>query len=322
MPSIFVSAPLPGRAVEQLREVADVTVGASGVGVRGGAFLDAAQEFDGILSLLTDTIDDGLLRRAPRVRVVANMAVGFDNVDVDACRARGVVVTNTPGVLTEATADFAFGLLLAAARRIAEADRLVRRGEFQGWLPTLLLGAQVHGTTLGLVGFGRIGQAMARRARGFGMHVLYTQRTRLAPALEKALGATYASVDDVFEGSDVVSLHCPLTAETRHIASATRLSRMRRGSILVNTARGPCVDEGALLQALRDGPLGAAALDVFEGERATRVDIAPDLLALPNVVFAPHIASADETTRASMAETAAANLLAFLRGAPPPNALR
>ena len=317
MASVFVSCPLPGDAVERLAAQHAVIVGEEHVGVRGRSFLEHAASFDALVALLTDRIDAALLGRAARVRVVANVAVGLDNVDREACRARGVVVSNTPGVLTEATADLAFGLLIAAARRIAEGDRIVRRGAFQGWTPSMLLGSRVHGATLGIVGFGRIGQAMARRARGFEMRILYAARTRLSPELERALGAVFASVDEVFESSDFVSLHCPLTPETRHIAGAERLARMRSGAVLVNTARGACVDESALADALARGPLGAAALDVFEDEPRVH----PRLLASERVVLSPHIGSADAATRGSMARIAVDNVLAVLDGLPAPTAV-
>jgi glyoxylate reductase len=310
MGRIFVSCPLPGDAVERLAREHEVVVGAEHEGVRGEPFARVATSLDAIVALLTDRVDDALLARTTRLRVVANVAVGVDNVDLAACRARGVVVTNTPGVLTEATADLAFGLLIDAARRISEGDRLVRRGAFTGWTPSLLLGARVHGATLGIVGFGRIGQAMARRARGFGMRVLHASRGPIAPHIERALGATHMPVDELFARADFVSLHCPLTPETRHLVNATRLARMRPGAVLVNTARGGCVDEAALAEALARGPIGAAGLDVFEDE--PRVN--PALLALENVVLAAHIGSADRPTREAMARTAADNVLAVLAG--------
>jgi len=312
---IFVSAPLPGDAVERLRAVGEVVIGDVNEGIAGSAFSAVAGEIDAIVSMLTDRIDASLLARAPRLRVVANVAVGVDNIDLAACRARGVVVTNTPGVLSEATADLAFALLLSAARRVAEGDRMVRAGEFVKWMPTLLVGKAVHGSTLGIVGFGRIGQAMARRARGFGMRVLYNRREALSPDMERALGATYAPLDGLLAASDFVSLHCPLTPETRHIMSRARLASMKRGSILVNTARGPCVDEAALASALRDGPLAAAGLDVFEEEPRVH----PELLALPNVVFTPHIGSADAATRLAMANMATDDAIAVLTGGTPRN---
>ena len=236
------------------------------LGVRSEAFAQGAATFEAIVSVVTDRIDASLLARMPRLRIVANVAVGYDNVDVAACDARGVVVTNTPGVLTDATADLAFGLLLAAARRVAEGDRLVRRGAFAGWTPSFLVGPRVHGATLGLVGLGRIGQAMARRARGFGMQVIYAARARASHDVERALRASQAPLDDLFALADFVSLHCPLTPETRHLVNAERLARMKAGAVLVNTARGACVDEAALAVALREGPLAAAGLDVFEDE--------------------------------------------------------
>ena len=297
---VFVSCPLPGDAVERLRAACDVVVGEPGVGVRSAAFDEHAASLDALLPLLTDAIDEALLARAPRVRLVANMAVGVDNVDLAACRARGVAVTNTPGVLTEATADLTFALLLAAARRVAEGDRIVRRGEFPGWTPATLLGAPVSGASLGIVGYGRIGRAVARRAEGFGMHVSYTRSRDPAEA------------DAIFHACDFVTLHCPLTPETRHLASRERLRSMKPGSVLVNTSRGACVDEEALAEALERGTPGAAGLDVFEREPA----IHARLLALPNVVLTPHIGSADRRTREAMAALAADNVLAFARGAP------
>ena len=307
---VFVSCPLPGSAVARLEREHDVVIGEGPRGVRGDAFARGAATFDAIVSLVTDPIDASLLERAGRVRVVANFAVGYDNIDLAACAARGVTVTNTPGVLTEATADLAFGLLLASARRIAEGDRLVRRGAFDGWRPSFLVGTPVHGATLGVVGLGRIGQAMARRARGFGMRVVYAGRTRAAPEIEKALGAVHAPLDELFERADFVSLHCPLTPETRGLVSRARLGRMKAGAVLVNTARGACVDEAALAEALVAGPLGAAGLDVFEDE--PRVN--QSLLALENVVMTPHVGSADRSAREAMAATAIDSVLAVLAG--------
>jgi glyoxylate reductase len=298
---VFVSCPLPGNALERLRAACEVVVGEPGLGVRSAAFDENAGDIEAILALLTDAIDERLLGRAPRLRLVANMAVGVDNVDLAACRARGVAVTNTPDVLTEATADLTFALLLAAARRVVEGDALVRRGAFPGWTPTTLLGTPVFGASLGVVGYGRIGKAVARRARGFDMRVSHTR------------SHDPAEIDAIFRTCDFVTLHCPLTAETRHVASRERLATMKPGSVLVNTSRGPCVDEAALAEALERGRPGAAGLDVFEREPA----VEERLRALPNVVLTPHIGSADRRTREAMAALAADNVLALATGHPP-----
>lgn len=318
MAKVFVSCPLPGDAIARLAQEHDVVVGEERVGVTGSAFLDAAGTFDALVSLFNDRVDAALLDRAPRLRVVANFAVGYDNVDVAACAARGIVVTNTPGVLSEATADLAFGLLLSTARRITEGDRLVRRGAFLGLTPSFLLGARVHGATLGIVGLGRIGQAMARRARGFGMRVIYANRARVPEALERALGATAVALDELFEHADIVSLHCPLTPETHHLVNAARLERMKPGAILINTTRGSVIDEAALASALASGPIGGAGLDVYEEEPRVH----PALLALENVVLAPHIGSADRPTREAMGRIAAENVLAVLADRPALNPVR
>ena len=310
MARVFVSCVLPGDAVDRLAREHDVVVGKERVGVGSDAFVRDAATFDAIVSLFNDPIDSALLDRAPRLRLVANFAVGYDNVDVSACAARGIVVTNTPGVLTEATADLAFGLLLSTARRITEGDRLVRRGIFQGLTPSFLVGAPVHGTTLALVGLGRIGQAMARRARGFGMCVIYTSRTRAPLDVERSLGVTAVEMDESFARADFVSLHCPLTPETRHLVNAARLAGMKPGAILVNTTRGAVVDEAALAMALAQGPIGGAGLDVYEDEPRVH----PALLGLENVVLAPHIGSADRPTREAMARIAVDNVLAVLAG--------
>jgi glyoxylate reductase len=255
------------------------------------------------LCLLTDRVDAALLERAPRLRIVANMAVGTDNVDLEAARRLGIAVSNTPDVLTDATADLAMALLLAAARRVAWGDRLVRGGGFTGWRPDLGVGFDVTGRTLGIVGAGRIGRAVAERARGFRMQVLLRSRSS-GPSLEELL-----------ERSDFVSLHVPLSAETRHLVGEAELRRMRPHAVLVNTARGPIVDERALVRALREGWIGAAGLDVFEHEPK----LAPGLADLPNAVLLPHLGSATREARARMAETAAKNVIAALRGETPPN---
>jgi glyoxylate reductase len=310
--TVFVSGTLLGDARDVLAESFEVVQDDGGVASE--AFAACADRVRAIVALITDRIDDGLLARTPNLAVVANVAVGIDNIDLAACATRSVIVTNTPDVLTEATADLAFGLLIDAARRISEGDRLVRAGRWQKWTPTFHLGTRVHGMKLGIVGFGRIGKAVARRARGFGMHVGYTARQREPEALERALGATFvASLDELCATSDAISIHVPLTPDTRRLFTAERLARMRPGSILVNTARGPIIDEAALANALEHGPLAAAGLDVFEDEPRVH----PALLARENVVLAPHIGSADLQTREAMASTAAANVIRVLQGQPP-----
>ncbi len=274
---------------------------------------------DYLLCLLTDQIDAALLeagvRGSPPLRLVANMAVGYNNIDVEAARRLGVLVTNTPGVLTEATADLTFALLLAVARRIPEADRFTRAGRFTGWQPMLLLGAELPGKTLGIIGMGRIGQAVARRAQGFGMPVLYSSRQPIPSEAEHALNARFASPEEVLRQADFLSLHVPYTPQTHHLLNTETLALMQPSAYLVNTARGAIVDEAALVAALQAGRLRGAALDVFEDEP----HIHPALLQMEQVVLAPHIGSATRETRARMATTAASNILAHLRGETPPN---
>ena len=260
---------------------------------------------DALVCLLLDRIDDAVLARAPKLRVVANCAVGVDNIDFAAAARRGVVITNTPNVLTEATAELAFALLVAAARRLGEGERLVRSGTWTGWALDQLLGIQLAGKTLGIVGYGRIGRAMARRATGFGMHVIVAD-----PADPAAV-----SVDELFAVADCVSLHCPLTPETRHVVNAARLARMKATAILVNTSRGGCVDEEALIDALTAGRIFGAALDVY----AREPEIDPRLTSCPRLVLAPHIGSATTEARTQMAQLCADAVIAVLSGKRPAN---
>jgi glyoxylate reductase len=279
--------------------------------------LDRVAGKAGLMAMLTDRVDAELLDRAgPELRVVANFAVGHDNLDLEACTARGVLATNTPDVVTEATADLAWALLLAAARRVAEGDRFLRARRPWVWGPEFFLGFEVHGKTLGVIGLGRIGRAVARRATGFGMPVLYTARRRLPPE-EAALGAAWRELDELLAEADFVSIHTGLSPATRHLIGAERLARMKPTAVLVNTARGPIVDEAALAAALRDGRPGAAGLDVFEREP----EVHPDLLELDNVTIVPHLGTSTLETRVAMGMTAADNLLAALEGRRPPNLL-
>ncbi len=267
---------------------------------------------DGLLSLLTDRVDDELLDAAgPQLKVVSNFAVGFDNIDVPACTRRGIPVGNTPGVLTETTADLAFALLMAVARRLPEAYDYVRADRWQTWGPLLLLGRDINGATLGIVGFGRIGREMAKRARGFGMRVLYYDVHPATSEEEAALGAESVAMDELLAESDFVSLHTNLSPETHHLLDAAAFARMKPGAVVVNTSRGPVIDHDALHDALKSGHLFGAGLDVTDPE-PLRAD--HPLVTLPNCLVVPHIASASEATRDRMAEMAAANLLAGLRG--------
>jgi lactate dehydrogenase-like 2-hydroxyacid dehydrogenase len=271
---------------------------------------------DGALTLLTDKVDDEFLDAAgSQLRVVSNYAVGFDNIDVAACARRGVRVGNTPGVLTETTADLAFALLMAAARRVPEGSRFVLEGKWKTWDPLLLLGPDVHGSTIGIVGFGRIGQAVARRAQGFGMEILYHDLEPLPASVSEPLGATYLPLEELLPRSDYVTLHVNLSPVTRHLINAETLGMMKPTAVLVNTSRGPVVDQAALATALRDGVIWAAALDVTDPEPIPMDD---PLVQLENCLIVPHIASASRATRGKMAEMAAANLVAGARGEPLP----
>ena len=275
--------------------------------------LEAVRGVSGVLSTATETVDGEVMDAAGEdLRVIANMAVGYDNVDVEAAGERGVVVTNTPGVLDETTADVAFMLLLAAARRLGEGERLLRAGEWEWWGPKQLMGRDVWGKRLGIVGFGRIGQAVARRARGFGMEILYHNRSRKQEA-ERDLEARYMQLDDLLAAADFVSIHTPLTPETTHLIGADGLDNMKPEAVLVNTSRGPVVDEAALAEALATRRIFAAGLDVYEDEP----EVDTKLLELENVVLAPHIGSASVETRDKMAALAAENLVAVLRGESP-----
>jgi glyoxylate reductase len=272
-------------------------------------------EADGLYCMLTERIDEPLLERAKKLKVVSNMAVGYNNIDVKAARARGIKVCNTPGVLTETTADLTFALLTATARRLIEASDFLRRGEWKTWSPMLLTGQDVYGATMGIVGLGRIGEALARRARGFDMRVLYYSRSR-KPEAEERLGLVHAELDTLLRESDFVCIMTPYTPETHHLIGERELSLMKPTAILINTARGGIVDEQALYRALKNGIIRAAGLDVFEQEP---VPTDHPLLTLPNVVALPHIGSASVATRVRMAELAAENLLKVLAGEQPPH---
>lgn len=279
--------------------------------------LERVMDKEALICLLTERVDDELLSAAPGLRIAANVAVGFDNIDVDACTKHGVVATNTPGVLDETTADFAWALIMAVARRVTEGDRLVRSGAWRGWDLDQLCGADVHQKTLGLIGLGRIGRAVARRAVGFRMRVLYTAVTRAPADVEEALGVEQVARERLLAESDFISLHVPLLPETRHLIGARELESMKPTAYVINTSRGPVVDEAALVRALEGGSIAGAALDVYEREP----DVHPGLLDRVDVVLAPHIASASLETRTKMAMMAAENCVALVTGRTPPNAL-
>ncbi|HWC31437.1 MAG TPA: D-glycerate dehydrogenase [Dehalococcoidia bacterium] len=313
-PRVFVTRRLVGEGVLRLAGEADVEVWPEDDSPPQDVLVTEAQRSDGILTNIADRVDAELITAAPGLRVVSQMAVGYDNIDVVAATQRGVLVTNTPGVLTEATADIAFALLLAQTRRLPEGDRAMRRGEWGEWKPWFLLGRDLTGKTLGIVGLGAIGQAMARRALGFGMRVIYASRQR-KPDAEAALGVVWRDLPQLLAESDYVSLHMALNAETRAMIGAPELARMKRDAVLINTARGGVVDQAALLEALRNGVIGGAGLDVFESE-----PLSPDhpLLELDNVVVTPHLGSATVETRSRMSDLAVDNLIAFFRGEMPP----
>lgn len=279
--------------------------------------LMSVKDKQGVICTINDRIDRALLKKATSLKIIANYGVGYDNIDLEAATERGVMVSNTPGVLTDSTADTAFALILATARRVVEGDRMTREGKFRFWTPFGFLGRDVTGKRLGIVGMGRIGRALARRAMGFDMQVVYHNRRKIDDFLEKELRAEYMDMDTLLAGSDFVSIHVPLTRETRHLIGKRELNMMKKEAYLINTSRGPVVNEKALIKALQNGVIAGAGLDVYEKEPA----LTPGLTDLDNVVILPHIGSATIETRTKMAMLAAENLLVGLRGDRPPNCL-
>jgi glyoxylate reductase len=312
---VLVTRPIPDIGIQLLTSRFEVTRFGPAHGDIQDALLGVIGEYDAMVALLSDPIDERLLSAGGNLKIVANHAVGYDNVDIAAARRHRVMVTNTPGVLTNATAEIAFALLICLARRIIEADRFTREGRFVGWDPLLLLGDELSGKTLGIVGMGRIGRDMAAKCRAFGMEILYYSRSRLDAGIEASLGASWCPLDELLERSNAVSLHTPATPETRHLIGRPELARMRRDAFLINTSRGEVVDEAALVAALESGEIKGTGLDVYEFE--PRIPTA--LTAMENVVLLPHIGSATIETRNRMAETAARNVMAVLGGDPPLN---
>lgn len=319
MSRVVVTGRIPDAAIEKLRAEHDVDAWSESESISRPELLSRVAGADAIVTLLTEQVDAELLVAAgPQLKVVANVAVGYDNVDVAACTERGVIATNTPGVLTEATADIAFSLILMATRRLGEGERLIRSGVAWKWGMFFLLGSGLQGKTLGVVGMGGIGQATARRARAFGMEIVYQSRSEIDPVIADELGARRVDLDELLAVSDVVSVHCPFTPDTHHLFGAAEFAAMKNSAFLVNTARGPIVDEAALAVALRDGTIAGAGLDVYE--REPRVE--PELLELDNAVLIPHLGSATVETRTAMAVLAAENALAVLGGENPPTPIR
>jgi glyoxylate reductase len=314
-PLVFVTRIIPDQGLDLVQAHCDVDLWTGELPPPRDVLLARVRGVDGLLCLLTDRVDGEVLDAAgPQLKVVSNHAVGYDNIDVPAATGRGIPVGNTPGILTDATADFAFALLMAAARRVVHGERYVREGKWKTWGPSLLLGPDVHGATLGLIGFGRIGQAMARRAQGFAMRVLYHDPSH--PDVDPALNATPVDLETLLRQSDFVSLHTPLTPKTRGLMNRERLALMKPSAILINTARGPVVDPAALYEALSERRIFAAALDVTDPEP---LPMDSPLLTLENLIVVPHIASASVATRQKMSLMAAQNLLAGLRGERLPN---
>ncbi len=313
---VVLTRQLPPTVVERLRKGCDLELNTRDRPLTKDELLASVRGADALLCLLTDAIDGPVMDAAgPQLKVIANYAVGFNNIDVGAATKRGIPVTNTPGVLTDATADLAFALILDTVRRVSEGDRVQRQGAFPGWSPLYMLGGEITGATLGLFGFGRIAQAVARRARGFRMRIIYNKPLRADAALENDLGATHVNFDSLLAESDIISIHVPLNPETMHRFTLGEFSRMKRSAHLINTSRGPIVKEDDLATALKQNLIAGAGLDVYEQEPA----LDPGLPGLANVVLSPHLGSATHATRISMADMAVDNVLAVLAGKRPPN---
>jgi glyoxylate reductase len=314
---VLVTGKLPQAAIALVEEQHEVAMNTREEPMPRQEIMGQIGDKEGLLCMISDKIDDELLAHAPNLRMIANYGVGFDNIDLAAATNRGIKVSNTPGVLSDATADLSFALLLAVARRVIEGDRMTRSGQFKPWSPMVFLGTEVTGKTLGIVGLGQIGKAVARRARGFDMPILYHKRSRLPEEEERALNATYADLPELLAKSDFVSLHVNLTDATRHLIGEAELKLMKPSAFLINVARGPVVDEKALTEALQNGTIAGAGLDVYEKEP----QLFPGLAELDNVVLLPHVGSATVETRSNMAFLAVENLLAGMAGRKPRNCL-
>lgn len=314
-PKVFVTRKLPEKALKMIRAECDMEINPHDRVLTKEELISGISDKDGMLCLLTDEIDEEVIDSGRNLRIIANYAVGYNNIDVSAATKRKIPVTNTPGVLTDTTADMAWALIFAIARRVVEADKFTREGMYKGWGPMMFLGGDIYRKTLGIVGLGRIGKSVVRRAKGFDMRVLYFDAFRADEKVEKELSIKYVSLEELLKESDFVSIHVPLLPSTHHLIGEKELLMMKKTAYLINNSRGPVIDEEALVKALRDKEIAGAALDVFENEP----EISPGLADLENVVLTPHISSASIETRTKMAVIAAENLLAGLKGIRPPN---
>ncbi len=316
MKRVLVTKDILDSGIEMLQEKYEVVVRRTSEAMTRQEMLEEFPKYDGIITMLSDQIDKEILEAAPRVKVYANYAVGYNNFDVESGKMKGVAMTNTPDVLSDSTAETAWALLFAVSRRVVEADRYVRDGKWDAFSLKLLLGQDVHGKTLGIIGAGRIGERFAEKARGYHMRILYHNRTRRLD-FEKRANATYVELDELYAESDFISLHCPLTEETRHLLDADAFKKMKFSAVVVNTSRGPVIDEEALVEALKDNEIWGAGLDVFEDEP----NVHPELLKMDNVVLLPHIGSATTETREKMSQMAARNIIEVLEGRDPINSV-
>lgn len=314
---VLVTGILPEQVMNLIKKEHEVEANEEDHPIDRERLLRSIVNKDGLLCMITDAINEELLERAPRLKIIANFGVGFNNIDLKAAAKRGILVSNTPGVLTDATADTTLALILGIARRVVEGDKQTRRGDFRFWAPFHFLGREVTGKTLGIIGMGRIGKAVAKRASGFNLKIIYYDNCRLKASEEESLGVTFVSLDILITTADFISLHVPLLPETHHLINQHSLEKMKPTAYLINTSRGPVVDEKALYEALKNNQIAGAGLDVYENEP----DLTPGLTELSNVILLPHVGSATIETRTKMAELAAHNLLAGLRGEKPPNCL-
>lgn len=312
---VFVTRRIPQAGIDILEKEYEVKLNPHDRVLTKQEIIEEVREIEGLLCLLTDTIDEEIIEESKNLKIISNYAVGYNNIDVEAATKKKIMITNTPGVLTDTTADLTWALLMSVARKIVESDCFTRKRKFRGWAPMLFLGSDIHHATLGIVGLGRIGRAVAKRAKGFGMNILYTDVKRVPPEAEKELGVEFVSLEKLLRESDFVTIHVPLLSQTHHLISKEKLKLMKKTSFLINTARGPLVDERALVKALKERWIAGAALDVYENEP----DLTPGLSDLDNVVIVSHIGSASMATRTKMATMAAANLVAGLKGEVPPN---